>query len=114
MRISDWSSDVCSSDLDTGREAVVEAVGVRPYPPGCGLLKGEGEGIEDLRRAKPAKLVGARQDVDADMLGVAVSDAAVVRKSVVYGTRVSVHVDRGGSRILQPNKSTYQPYSSKK
>src|SRR3546814_12334331 len=29
---------------DKGREAVVEAVGVRPYPPGCGLLKGEGEG----------------------------------------------------------------------
>src|SRR3546814_20047296 len=37
MRISDWSSDVCSSDL----------------------------------------LVGARLDVDAEMLGVAVSDAAV-------------------------------------
>src|SRR3546814_6764223 len=62
---------------DKGREAVVEAVGVRPYPPGCGLLKGEGEGIEDLRRAKPAKLVGARLDVDAEMLGVAVSAAAV-------------------------------------
>src|SRR3546814_4244796 len=76
MRISDWSSDVFSSDLDKGREAVVEAVGVRPYPHGCGLLKGEGEGIEDLRRAKPAKLVGARLDVDAEMRGVAVSDAA--------------------------------------
>src|SRR3546814_1505344 len=34
MRISDWSSDVCSSDLDTGRRAALDRRLVRPGASG--------------------------------------------------------------------------------
>src|SRR3546814_19914402 len=41
MRISDWSSDVCSSDLD-GRRVEGGAVGVRLYDPPPGRTGGRG------------------------------------------------------------------------
>ena len=41
------------------------AVGVRPDPPGFGLLEGKGEGLEQLWRAEPDEAVDAFVDVDA-------------------------------------------------
>src|SRR3546814_4788761 len=38
MRISDWSSDVCSSDLDPDEDGA--ARGARRLQPGCGHLAG--------------------------------------------------------------------------
>src|SRR3546814_5501174 len=35
MRISDWSSDVCSSDLDAGRRAALDFVTISAARPGC-------------------------------------------------------------------------------
>src|SRR3546814_13060908 len=77
MRISDWSSDVCSSDLAEaswrGRSHVLCTAGrgalIRPLHI-CGI-------------AKP------------------VMHACHDRKSVVWGTSVSVRVDLGGRRIIQ-------------
>src|SRR3546814_1050734 len=41
MRISDWSSDVCSSDLPLALEACVEAIAARvPRAPWCGWSLG--------------------------------------------------------------------------
>src|SRR3546814_17970643 len=49
MRISDWSSDVCSSDLDRNRQAeppvVAEAVAARPHHQRVGLVADGGEEI---------------------------------------------------------------------
>src|SRR3546814_16732997 len=41
MRISDWSSDVCSSDLDAARAANAEEF-LRKLPQGLGTFMGEG------------------------------------------------------------------------
>src|SRR3546814_14779930 len=81
MRISDWSSDVRSSDLASERavgEPVHSAVRVahRRTFMAAGGTKPEREGNCPSRRR-------------------AVRD----RKSVVLGTSVSVRVDLGGSRI---------------
>src|SRR3546814_7697520 len=73
MRISDWSSDVCSSDLSTLSDVVKQLerrLGVR-------LLQ------------RTTRVVRPTLDGEAD------------RKSVVEGKSVSVRVDLGGRRIIK-------------
>src|SRR3546814_19747098 len=103
MRISDWSSDVCSSDLcdragQRGRAYPLERNACdqrRPVPdrqcgPGGGFRPGGGAvGRTALHRpARPGQRAGA---------GSADED----RKRVVTGKSVSVRVDRGGRRIIK-------------
>src|SRR3546814_18234014 len=96
MRISDWSSDVCSSDLGglvwqektSHFDFFVEVRRVEdpiPTPPK----------MNDLKR-KPAT------PASISYLG----GSALDRKSVVSGTSVSVRVDLGGSRIIKKNSIT--------
>src|SRR3546814_13333003 len=110
MRISDWSSDVCSSDL-----------GWR-----CGRVRHGGDGQPLSRKAvEPGKCEfageqrvacqienAARLDVVIHLLsrfaaaGLARigGDESEDRKSVVWGKSVSVRVDRGGGGSMK-NKS---------
>src|SRR3546814_19551406 len=86
MRISDWSSDVCSSDL-------------RVDPKTWRFTLREGVKFHD----------GADFDADAAARSIErTMDAA--RKSVVEGKGVSVRVDRGGRRIIKKNKKTVPPH----
>src|SRR3546814_18577641 len=78
MRISDWSSDVCSSDL----EAEQGRRGVRVELHADAVV-GEIEAAE-----------GGDQAVGGD------------RKSVVEGKSVSVRVDLGGRRIIKKNRQS--------
>src|SRR3546814_6711072 len=71
MRISDWSSDVCSSDLPRARLAAVFGLVHAPQHEPARRRRG---GIEHI---------------------------ALDRKSVVSGKSVSVRVDRGGRRIIK-------------
>src|SRR3546814_14890213 len=105
MRISDWSSDVCSSDLVEGRaerggETAPDPArparalsGRRPrrVDPGGSDRRGPGLPWNGARRLAPRK----RQD----------------RKSVVEGKSVSVRVDFGGRRIIKNkrDKHTHKP-----
>src|SRR3546814_13948304 len=93
MRISDWSSDVCSSDLfllerheadelDCGRREA-RLVVVRHLRFADGGMAVEG--------ALPAPGCGKR----------ALRPAGGDRKSVVEGKSVSVRVDLGGRRIIK-------------
>src|SRR3546814_18241477 len=94
MRISDWSSDVCSSDLPEhlldGFRAVLrdgDAVAMRT------LHGGRAAGVEVFGDAVPEN---RRQHA-----GI----VAIDRKSVVEGKSVSVRVDLGGRRIIKKKKS---------
>src|SRR3546814_19850387 len=80
MRISDWSSDVCSSDLHKVRS------GCRW---GCGTAS---------RRA--ASNIGSRS-ARADRRARRAPSPRPDRKSVVEGKSVSVRVDLGGRRIIK-------------
>src|SRR3546814_13757732 len=79
MRISDWSSDVCSSDLRSGT--------------GRNDRQRRNEQIADDREPQRARgdhrILGYRAD----------------RKSVVEGKSVSVRVDLGGRRIIKKQKN---------
>src|SRR3546814_17325159 len=117
MRISDWSSDVCSSDLahvafgaqqttDLGVVAVgshiVDVLG------GDAVLLGIDHGVQrpahdvaplivTLAHKRPQRLLGddLRQD-----------DEVLDRKSVVKGKGVSVSVERGGRRNIKNKQDT--------
>src|SRR3546814_12488490 len=97
MRISDWSSDVCSSDL-VGQVADVEGL------PGAvlrvGVAPAGGEHLADGERgvvaARRGEVVAARVPV-----GVGHGEIDGDRKSVVKGKSVSVRVDLGGRRIIK-------------
>src|SRR3546814_19077134 len=106
MRISDWSSDVCSSDLLAAAEPV-----------------GQGRTARDeleRHRVDAVAQAGRRRAVGEDMALVAATaragrldaDHAVGpvfdagdRKSVVSGKRVSVRVDLGCRRIIKKTQN---------
>src|SRR3546814_17820653 len=92
MRISDWSSDVCSSDLVRGAAAASRRQGDR------GRRRRPGES----RRAPQARDRRAAQcrQIDADQPD-ARRGSAEDRKSVVSGKSVFVRVDIGGRRSIK-------------
>src|SRR3546814_16043834 len=105
MRISDWSSDVCSSDL-------LWVLRVEPRP----------EGHADVSRKELCRTTRARHRDDV-MCAVFRYHAqcCVDRKSVVEGKSVSVRVDDGGRRIIQKkkrnkiiNRSLYRIHNKKR
>src|SRR3546814_17224204 len=100
MRISDWSSDVCSSDLN-GHEHLrcLRRKQVR---------KRRAEEREQRRRsARSGVRVVARGLRSADAVhGGEAGGRRPDRKSVVWGKSVSVRVDLGGRRIIKKKKKT--------
>src|SRR3546814_12584533 len=119
MRISDWSSDVCSSDLVEEQKACFAAVtenGARVmHLGGYGLKAGchadmvilQARDVLDALRLKPARLCVIRR-------GQVIAETPPVqdRTSVVSGTSVSVRVDLGGRRLLKKKihqQNTTQP-----
>src|SRR3546814_13980354 len=88
MRISDWSSDVCSSDLRpiwaARSQAWAVAGGGWHTAPAASGRRGESAGDDRRRRSDQCR----RRD----------------RKSVVQGKSVSVRVDLGGRRIIKKKR----------
>src|SRR3546814_16785133 len=85
MRISDWSSDVCSSDLDRGRRL------------------GYGEPRGTAEQPAPSRGSGRRSG------GAREPARAGDRKSVVSGKSVSVRVDLGGRRFIKKINTSTKP-----
>src|SRR3546814_19757534 len=86
MRISDWSSDVCSSDLCCRGRCSTR------------LLRGVGErriGVDGVVDAGSVAHVPRRRFPAPD------------RKSVVSGKSVSVRVDLGGRRVIKKKLQRY-------
>src|SRR3546814_14365865 len=117
MRISDWSSDVCSSDLHTAAvqhrhrcDAVddgapgrrIETVRIMPTTRAeTASIITRGSGRQVVERDAPGRDRRRRRHLDIDPQGLAVG---ADRKSVVQGKRVSVRVDLGGRRIITKKK----------
>src|SRR3546814_14243301 len=114
MRISDWSSDVCSSDLRNLDEAFLRRIhAVVEFPAPDARCR-----LEIWRRVFPA---GVRPPEDADLrlvaealdltgglirnialdAGLRAHHEARDRKSGVEGKRVAVGGDRGGRRKIK-------------
>src|SRR3546814_15053755 len=105
MRISDWSSDVCSSDLQGRPGAGRPGAGARQAG---GLPGGEEKALACLERCRHRR--GRGRDLEEPVAGCRRQDLAVRgprtdRQSVVSGKSVSVRVDLGGRRILKKKKN---------
>src|SRR3546814_16079056 len=103
MRISDWSSDVCSSDLLAKR--LTEGAEL------CGIRSAEARhGIrQQLRRAQDrgwclTRGLVAKRDV-TECARAAIGPGKADRKSVVKGRSVSGSVDLGGRRTIKKKTS---------
>src|SRR3546814_15811128 len=105
MRISDWSSDVCSSDLgpsgehpdrifDQFLEDLHQAGAVRAVDGAVVETAGGGHDGRDLERVvdDEGPLFARADGQDQD------------RKSVVSGKSVSVRVELGGPRIIKQKR----------
>src|SRR3546814_20583029 len=113
MRISDWSSDVCSSDLLHGSQPDVFVV---CHDPARKVILGMESfalpSVEEVieltirlgSRTNPAIRCGGIS-LNTASLGSGEAEALLARKSVGAGKRVSVRVDIGGRRIIK-KKST--------
>src|SRR3546814_15251977 len=108
MRISDWSSDVCSSDLpiETMRFELVDKpnwVGLRKQRM-YGGDQAEEEGGHPV--IFPNFLLSPQREHIVMHMRLPVDDTHTKdRKSVVSGKSVSVRVDTGGRPILKKNKN---------
>src|SRR3546814_14074019 len=107
MRISDWSSDVCSSDLAPVPRTAAPVVSHQP--PELAEVVGQREAVEALIAAAAgghhllmSGPPGARQTMIAERLPGILPD----RQRVVSGKSVSVRVDLGGSRLIQTTNNT--------
>src|SRR3546814_15863586 len=109
MRISDWSSDVCSSDLAVAGPRERDLLDVSGDRGGVAGLVGHrdvadaGGPADRVERARAGEL--------SQYPGLAPQD----RKSVVQGKSVSVRVDLGGRRILtkkNPRIDAHQPHNT--
>src|SRR3546814_10972498 len=101
MRISDWSSDVCSSDL-SGRTEAAHAGdgGTSRQHRGAG----NGTGGTDGRAGAKLRRAGDEAGGDARTADAATDQRERERKSVVEGKSVSVRVDIGGRRLIKKKK----------
>src|SRR3546814_4826604 len=95
-RISDWSSDVCSSDLGAGADEEQEAE------------RRAGADHGQFNRARQSIGLDRRPIVSPHACWIAEAESgvgdAVDRKSVVEGKSVAVRVDLGCRRILKKKK----------
>src|SRR3546814_19678970 len=98
MRISDWSSDVCSSDLclalKAGRESGKQRRANARNDGQHHHLDARGNHIAEYTLGQERCLVPERKRQD--------------RKSVVEGKSVSVRVDLGGRRIIKKKNKTHR------
>src|SRR3546814_16319077 len=121
MRISDWSSDVCSSDLEVAIGERVERecrgerahrrrhlLGRHPALGGAGLVI-----LAHRRCAAIERLLLHLDDRHRDSRRQEVhrNAAAQDRKSVVSGKSVSVRVDLGGRSTIQKTNNTQTKYT---
>src|SRR3546814_11764456 len=100
MRISDWSSDVCSSDLAIAADDAVKAEGDAGSTAFTFTVTRSG----DPSAAGSVDYAVTGEAGGSDFLGGSLP-GGTDRKSVVQGESVSVRVALRGRRILKKNNS---------
>src|SRR3546814_14886087 len=106
MRISDWSSDVCSSDLRPRdargrRGGAPNGLDQRPRD----LVQASCTRFIVDRRGQREDFVDRRCTAQRDLFCFARTQSED-RKSVVSGKRVSGRVDIGGRRVIKKNTNS--------
>src|SRR3546814_19724125 len=132
MRISDWSSDVCSSDLQKLVEKLKQRTGEKTsslqalgrierdsvkgrsarHTERWDRLRDEQRADREKRKDKPAAQRKSAESAKPSGLAERIADRALPAASFKIGRAscrervLSVRVDIGGRRIMQKNKQT--------
>src|SRR3546814_19665964 len=101
MRISDWSSDVCSSDLMIRERTMAGLAAARARG-----RKGGHKFALSKAQVRLAQAAMAQRDTSVSDL---CKELGIDRKSVGEGKSVSVRVDLGGRRIITKKKNKRKP-----
>src|SRR3546814_12198772 len=105
VRISDCSSDVCSSDLAAATDAGMDRAILAPRRE----LQARGPAhLHTLRHLVLGGLVGAERQQKRGQGGVGDAGGGVLpgdRTSLVEGKRVSVRLGAGGCRLIKKKKN---------
>src|SRR3546814_16951101 len=102
MRISDWSSDVCSSDLD------VKAPEMHGLADGCvEHIQHHQRPRQQVQHRGQPQARPAHADSPARSLSLLLRWLRSDRQSVVSGKSVSVRVDLGGGRNYHKKKNSH-------
>src|SRR3546814_19317340 len=104
MRISDWCSDVCSSDLINVKG------GTLAFNSDAAL--GAPDGIVTIEENTTLKTL-ADFTISHDLNVNNTQLAALDRQSVVWGKSVSVRVDLGGRRIIKKKKEARRDHKQR-
>src|SRR3546814_16027086 len=109
MRISDWSSDVCSSDLsDVAFSADADTTAAPIFDVTTTVNQKQfSQELQVNGSLGPLSLTAGTYYSDEDIDYTLTADIlpGIVRNSVGEGQSVSVRVDRGGRRILNKKNS---------
>src|SRR3546814_17391215 len=106
MRSSDWSSDVCSSDLQRRRKSIgANAISMATSASRKQLFRHR-SALPQWRPVIAAANLGAM--TEAEFLAALRTLPLHDRKSVVKGKSVSARVDLGGRRIIKKTKTNTQ------
>src|SRR3546814_20125136 len=102
MRISDWSSDVCSSDL---LKLVGAATVVEPDGSGRLLLPASHRNAAGIEKKAVLLGMGGKFELWSEQAHLAqlrqtIGEDEIDRKSVVEGKRLAVRGELGGSRSI--------------
>src|SRR3546814_12830712 len=113
MRISDWSSDVCSSDLAVVTTSHRQSQGVVSGGEQQRCEAGGGGGFVEQQCDRDDGLVDGREHLDGVCELICQRAARASRrwqdrKSVVSGKSVSVRVYLGGRRIIKQKEKMRQ------
>src|SRR3546814_19169566 len=98
MRISDWSSDVCSSDLSAFDRHDISIAML------ASLVQSIEKSIEIYNLMERDRRLGGLPAVIRQRIALATHGKPVDRKSVVEGKSVSVRVDLGGRRSIKKKR----------
>src|SRR3546814_17345353 len=108
MRISDWSSDVCSSDLRGDRRPVGEDVVAYPEAEEGAehavQEHGDQQGDHEVTSATTTSQREVMATRQASCGSCVQPQSPSAGKSVVSGQSVTVRVDLGGTRVFKKKK----------
>src|SRR3546814_10983757 len=104
MRISDWSSDVCSSDLSDGRSSRPILGPALDGRPGFAAIRSTPESATWHGDSTWDHAVGPLQFIPSTWSRWAADGDGEDRTSVVEGKSASVRVDPWGRSIIQKKK----------
>src|SRR3546814_13353521 len=112
MRISDWSSDVCSSDLQRKRCGRFEALRATVRAGTSDIYSFDHDAwIGPEPRDAPSRFGSAnvrRGGFERRRNDAGKFESAIDRKSVGWGKSVSIRVDLGGRRISKQKNTNIQ------